>query len=339
MLKYAKHKVRQLKGAASMVGWRVCADRLRTRPRLQGEVDFGAFVYETTNIGDEVQTIAALSLLPQGAAVVPVNRDALSLFKGRPGRRTLVLFNGWHTHAPGEWPPASSIVPALEGFHLATDSLLHSEKTVDYLKRFGPVGCRDSHTVSVMRSYGVDAFFSGCPTLMLEGFARETLKREEILVIDAHLRSTVDWHIGDTRTHLASIVPREILEQAVYLTQNVEASDKRHHRWKLSRAHERLLRLASAKLVITNRLHVALPCLAFGTPCILMHENARNDPRLRDYVQWLHFSSTAEPLEGFNWFQPVAKPIPDWVAPQRSRILERLTKLCSLSVDFAGGLS
>jgi hypothetical protein len=41
-------------------------------------------------------------------------------------------------------------------------------------------------------------------------------------------------------------------------------------------AHDFLLKLSSAKLVVTSRIHTALPCLAMGTPVIFINGGFKN---------------------------------------------------------------
>src|SRR5205085_10361521 len=42
-------------------------------------------------------------------------------------------------------------------------------------------------------------------------------------------------------------------------------------------AEDFLKKYATAKLVVTSRLHCALPCLAFGTPVIFIHFGFKNE--------------------------------------------------------------
>ena len=52
-------------------------------------------------------------------------------------------------------------------FHLqAIDAL--DEPTIEYLRTYGPIGCRDWTTVDLLLSAGVDAFFTGCVTTTVD---------------------------------------------------------------------------------------------------------------------------------------------------------------------------
>jgi len=62
-------------------------------------------------------------------------------------------------------------------------------------------------------------------------------------------------------------------------------------------AQKRLDEYAQAKLVITSRIHCALPCLAFGTPVIFIHQNLA-DPRFSGLLEYLHHYSVSNILTG-----------------------------------------
>ena len=58
-------------------------------------------------------------------------------------------------------------------------------------------------------------------------------------------------------------------------------------------AEELLRRYAQAKLVITSRLHCALPCLAFDTPVIFVNKNLE-DPRFAGLLEYMKSYSVEE---------------------------------------------
>ena len=153
----------------------------------------------SANIGDHIQTIAALGHLVrhqnvrlhgredlvdllrqlQGRTrpelqrtdvdadleVLTVHRDA-SMYEAIP-ENTWVLCFGWFMHALFKmrhgFPLHDNLRPIFVSFHCNKRELLTPE-AVEYLKRYGPVGCRDWTTVYLLLSLGVPAFFSGCLT-------------------------------------------------------------------------------------------------------------------------------------------------------------------------------
>jgi len=282
-----------------------------------------AFSYGySTNLGDEIQTLSATQFLPR--VDVLLERDRLYWY--RDSEPTFLIFNGWFTQQRF-WPPPDSISPLFVAFHPAIPELLVSEKYASYFKRHEPIGCRSLETVDAFRKIGVEAYFSGCLTLTLQ--RRPVASTDQIYAVD------VDPDL------FANLVPQEIQKRAVHMSHEFPSHDatfatkakwnaayyglrsiqkwdggqsflgglvgklnKRRHSFRSLRA-EALLRIYSgAKLVITTRLHCALPCLALGTPVILLRKNVESDPRfagLRDLVR-----AHSDPTQSIkiNWNNP-----------------------------------
>jgi lipopolysaccharide biosynthesis glycosyltransferase len=65
-----------------------------------------------------------------------------------------------------EFPYAHGIRPLFVSFQLSRPEVL-TDEALEYLRRYGPVGCADWSTVFLLLGAGVDAFFSGCLTATL----------------------------------------------------------------------------------------------------------------------------------------------------------------------------
>ena len=102
--------------------------------------------------------------------VMTVHRDA-SMYQAIPPG-TWVLCFGWYMHAlfamRHGFPLHRNLRPIFVSFHCNKRDLLTPE-AVQYLKRYGPVGCRDWTTVHLLAAAGVPAFFSGCLTTTIGG--------------------------------------------------------------------------------------------------------------------------------------------------------------------------
>lgn len=210
------------------------------------------FSYRGTNLGDDVQTIAQMDLFPRGTEFSFVERDSLRAHKG--GGK--LILNGWWSHNPAmAWPPPDDVDALPVSMHITPKArhVFGSPDSIEWFKRNGPIGARDLETLEWLRSIGVDAYWSGCLTL--------TLKRpsvghgSEVLLVDlkGEHRSELDGMGGIDVTH----------------------TSKKGYPQRLHDARKLLWRYASAKLVVTSRLHVALPCAAMGTPCVLVGDNIR----------------------------------------------------------------
>ncbi|WP_153011697.1 hypothetical protein [Serinicoccus chungangensis] len=101
--------------------------------------------------------------------VVEVHRDGMAL-QDLP-RPTWVPTFGWFLHpVTGQdhlFPFADAVRPIFISFHVNKPDML-TPAAVDYLRRYGPVGCRDWQTVALLHAVDVPAFFSGCMTTTVD---------------------------------------------------------------------------------------------------------------------------------------------------------------------------
>lgn len=213
------------------------------------------------NLGDEIQTLAAVRLL--GGVDGYLSRDSLHL-EDVDG---LLSMNGFFMGS-GNWPPHERIKPVIYSFHLDKqyEKIVCSEAGIDYLKRHEPIGCRDEGTAHVLRKYGVDAFYSGCLTLTFPKRSTEDEKNaQEIFVVG------VD-------KHLEKYIPRNIIKKAVRLNQSSIRLPKVECKLKRTMARQLLDGYArNAKLVITSKIHCAMPCLAMGIPVVFLYPKDKQD--------------------------------------------------------------
>lgn len=253
---------------------------------------FGYFTYpdidDTYNLGDYVQSIAALQHLPREEKALLLNRDDLN----NVDVPVNLIMNGWFTHKPEAWPPSESINPLLISFHLNSTaySLLNSQKNIDFLRKYGPVGCRDYSTERALKARGIECYYSGCLTLTLGmSFNPFQGKRSGIYFVDAlfnldyRTKFKHNWRniltdgilkMGVFRLNRRKRILNEIFSRAV-----IDRSETRTHilpsthsvSQRFKKATEYLEDYRMAELVVTSRIHVALPCIAMGTPVIFLN--------------------------------------------------------------------
>jgi hypothetical protein len=110
-----------------------------------------------------------LSDLQADLEVITVHRDA-SMYEAIP-EDTWTLCFGWFMHPLFRmrhgFPLHRNLRPIFISFHCNKRGLLTPD-AIEYLQRYGPVGCRDWNTVYLLRSVGVPAFFSGCLTTTID---------------------------------------------------------------------------------------------------------------------------------------------------------------------------
>jgi hypothetical protein len=238
----------------------------------------------SANIGDHIQSIAALGhlvrhqdvrlhgredlvdLLEQlrsrtrperrrtGAAadleVITVHRDA-SMYEPIP-EDTWVLGFGWFMHALFHmrhgFPLHRNLRPLFISFHCNKRELLTAD-AVAYLKRYGPVGCRDWTTVDLLLSLGVPAFFSGCLTTTIDTVFPELTERPGPDAPPAYVDvPAVDVpRDGVAYKHSRPEVRRTSFVANVYTALDLLETYRRKHRG-----------------VVTSRLHCYLPVRSLG---------------------------------------------------------------------------
>ena len=249
---------------------------------------------ESLNLGDDIQNIAASKFLPNYDTII--DRNTANTDTEIKTDKIYTIYNGWFDSAFTKFPLPDFIEPYFVSFHINDSNhylnplykrLLEEHKInqkpiaeqTEFFKRFEPIGCRDTHTVNLLQSNGIEAYFSGCLTLTLTNPFLDTERTDEILVVDAHILNTSLFY---------SLIPKDIQERATYITQTIK--DITQWKTKVELAQNFLDRLAKAKVVITSRLHTALPCLAFNTPVIFITSDI-DDVRFWPYLKYIkHFT-------------------------------------------------
>lgn len=253
------------------------------------------------NIGDYIQSIAARQFLP--TVDMFLKREELNLFRGEEAK---LIMNGWFMHSPQNWPPSERIKPLFVAFHmnkLAEKEMLSPEGIL-YLKRHEPIGCRDHYTVALLKSCGIEAYFSGCMTLTLgQTYQHETVNDAKIYFTDLNYTFQHDFKFKlkclytlvsrgsllrkirqrmkrcgvekAMRTVVAfyvtfkDVIVDNLFIEAVYLAHEIPDTFKSDDE-KFEYADKLLKDYAKAKFVVTSRIHCALPCLAMGTPIVFV---------------------------------------------------------------------
>lgn len=264
------------------------------------------------NIGDYIQALASSQFYPQIDGFIDRDEE----LREYNGDTTKLIANGWYMHNPKQWPPSPKIKPLFVAFHInsvAKKELL-SPESINYLKQYTPIGCRDTKTLDLLQNAGIESYFSGCMTLTL-GYKYHSAERENVsYIVDpiydgrlslssiAKAMTTIlshPFHIWDLivkkRLDLQHgrnviknvlkialyykeytkiftpdvIINSEYISQDTNFYKNAFPDDKQ----RLLEA-ERLIKLYSrAKLVITSRIHCALPCLGLETPVVYMKKH------------------------------------------------------------------
>ncbi len=185
-----------------------------------GLLEFKQPAHRSPNLGDYTQTLAAAGLIARHTGLQFVgDPDLVDVVKELAGRvrtelqvpsppttvhlvevlqeastlqalpePTWAFLYGWYQHRTFSADPGLRLNPALRpiflSFHLAEPEAL-TQHAVEYLRRYGPVGCRDWQTVALLRTAGVPAFFSGCLSTTVDtAFPRPDRARSGTVFVD-----------------------------------------------------------------------------------------------------------------------------------------------------------
>jgi hypothetical protein len=258
---------------------------------------FGVLTYESDiyvkrdwiNLGDYVQSTAAKQFFPAVNAFIP--RDHMNSYDGD---QVKMIMNAWYMDLPENFPPADKINPLYVSIHINTTvaEKMLTPASIAHFKKFEPIGCRDFYTRDMLQSKGINAYYSGCMTLTLGETYKRNNVTDDVYFIDVMYDSKTlpelirqplrfGKRILNGRalefTHRKKILSKyfdeDLLEKAIFETQIIPYTSAKEG-FKL--ADEFLKRLANAKLVVTSRIHTALPCLAMGTPVIFVNGGFKN---------------------------------------------------------------
>ena len=234
---------------------------------------YGLMYYEATdNIGDDIQTYAAIKYLPH--IDYYIDRENLSCFVPEKKEYVSMIMNGWFIHNKLAWPPSPYINPLLISMHFKeleeTDvgDMYIKGYGGDFLKKFGPVGARDNETQKRLFKNDIESYFSGCMTLTIDKFPK-VRKKKKICLVDVSqdvIKKVTDNTKYNVEILTHSLKPQEIKEKSV--------------KERMDDVENLLKKYQESKLVITTRLHVALPCVALGTPVMVLHKEFFDEDRL-----------------------------------------------------------
>jgi len=314
---------------------------------LQKRTLFGMMKVYSNNIGDEMQALAALQHFPQ--VDMFISRD--SLHEGIPKApdrlhqqlevkhrrpKVVVIMNSWfgnHWRAPHD-----DIYPIFQSWHWhvhrARDVRPKEafEENLAYLRKREPIGARSLHTRDFLLQHNVSAYFTACLTLSLRNrfLADPSQRTNEIFIVDAP-RKPLDPDF------LHKFFPKWLLDNATYLSQDIDARHYVNPHLKMFYAMDFLKAYARAKLVITERVHVALPCLAMGTPVLfLVPNNNYGDLRHTGIIELMRVvkgDDRPDLLKDFNFSDPPPNP----AQKEIDHYVQRMTRTVREEIFKAAG--
>lgn len=254
---------------------------------------YGLIYYKNTeNLGDDILSYAGKQFLPQ--VDYYIDRENMDLFLPEEKEYVAAILNGWYIHYSYTFPPSPYLIPFFTGAHFNRDTLIYGdysyldEYAVDYMKKFAPIGCRDQHTADVLNEKGIESYFSGCLTLTLRKF-QDVEPNHAVILTDVSER---------VRKYIENLLNGK---HVIPWTHRFTKEEKGWDSWeKREERLEKYLRAyQGADLVVTTRLHCALPCIALGTPVILIvNRNDDYHDRIESFSEFCACFSEEELLGG-----------------------------------------
>lgn len=213
------------------------------------------FAFTTPNLGDEVQALAQGLVLPTVDAYV--DRDRLD--QVRLAEPHGVIMNSWFAVRRHRATPSSSIRPCYFGQCIGRPELVNEAWLAEW-RRHEPIGCRDTHSVRLLRARGIDARFTGCLTTFMGRLVAPPRRREGIVFVDVP-------------EAMERCIPEAVRRRARRIT-NVPPARGDSPKARFLKAARLCDAIRGAEAVVTRRLHTALPCVGFGTPVTVYLKDA-----------------------------------------------------------------
>ena len=212
------------------------------------------------NIGDYIQSLAALQYIPKNCFPILIERDSVQYYHGP---KVNLIMNGWFYIREGNKFTSESINPIYLSYHIQNN--IKDNRVFKNLRKYQPIGCRDKYTKILLLKNGIKAYFSSCltTTLDINYYKDEKYRNDEIIFTDFKFGffKQADDYIQNLKAYNFTNI--------TYLTHKY--STNLNHLERFSIANSFLKKYARAKLVITTRIHAALPCLALKTPVIFIN--------------------------------------------------------------------
>lgn len=227
---------------------------------------------QTVNIGDYIQSIAANQFVNSSYFI---DRDHLIDLP----LQGYSIVNGWFYLDNYRHRFCDRTLPV--SLHINNIDDLGIDKAVESLKECMPVGCRDFSTYEYLRKKKIDAYFSSCLTTTLDyKFLSNNLHRKGIIFVDVNKNIFKLNRVFPLNRSLSILRLRELIKNLLsayndspidYLYTDLPITTPVSECFDFAKSL--IKKYSSAELIVTTRLHCALPCLALGTPVLLIGDN------------------------------------------------------------------
>jgi len=267
------------------------------------------------NIGDYIQTKAVIDIL-NNKKIKILDREKLNSYSDEEIK---TIINGWYMQNPKNWPPSKSIFPLFISFHInpMAQPIMLSDKSLEYLKNYEPIGCRDNFTREVLSKKGIKAYYSSCVTTTFrrENYLESSNNPDGILIIGPfdrlkpeinknsffHLAiSLIKYPFKAIKYHFNLNKLNKYLKKfstTIKSHDQITESKIKTHEHGLKLATEMLKKIAGSEILITSRIHSAIPAAAMGLKVIFIDEglnHINHQSRIKDLKNFFQCVSLKE---------------------------------------------
>lgn len=230
------------------------------RIHLKKDMKYGNIIFDgnrktSFNIGDDIQLVAIENLYDymgiEKKDRVRLNFSELPNYDGEYVILPIAFPLYGYKHELYITMFSEKIIPVFLSLSIMSGKL--SDEEIIYLRRFEPIGCRDYHTVKLLRNNNIMSYLNGCMTITLPR-AKE-LKGDKIYFVDVPSR-------------YYQYIPENIRDGAIKLTNVLDDCENPEDEIR-NRLSEYI---NNASMIVTTRLHCALPCIAMGIPVVFMKD-------------------------------------------------------------------
>ena len=181
--------------------------------------------------------------------VIWLERDSTHMQDVPTTGKVYVIANAWYMHKSNnryQFPFASWVHPIFSSVHIAKQELLEQPGAVEYLRKYGPIGCRDTHTERLLLNLNIPSYFSGCLTFTLEAPQEMSMDQARRFKNDIYKQHLFMDDESGSFSHTMPCMLEETYDQH------------------LTRALDMYKQYMHAESVQTTRIHTAMPSSAIG---------------------------------------------------------------------------
>jgi hypothetical protein len=226
---------------------------------------------------------------------------------------------------------SSKIIPVFLGIHVINGNFKKQEW--EYFRKYSPIGCRDAKTLKIFREQGIDAYLQGCITSTFP--KRNSGKYNKIYLVDAP--KTLEKFMPDEIAKGAIIMSQEIYGDIDAWLEKEDCHSIKDYMKKRLYMYQ-----STAALVVTSRLHCAVPCMAMGIPTIFACEQYSSSYAWLESIIPVYGASVFKDIDwypkGAN-YEDMKEQVLQYAIHRIKHAYKKYYDMCTISSFFEKGAS